>query len=114
MTQTRREFFRFLAPLALLPVVGPHVLLSEKPTWLGWRAAIGPRPLPRPGAYQSMEYDYSWVPVRSASYMAQWGWQAVGHSYSPGPGHEVVVMHRRKDFGHMPWHTSAKQSDTAA
>lgn len=33
---TRREFLRFLAPLAILPVVGPSMLLSERPTWLGW------------------------------------------------------------------------------
>ncbi len=33
---SRRNFLSFLAPLPLLPVVGPHMLLSEKPTRLGW------------------------------------------------------------------------------
>lgn len=28
---TRRSFLLFLAPLAVLPVVGPHMLLSERP-----------------------------------------------------------------------------------
>lgn len=28
---TRRKFLSWLAPLAVLPVVGPHALLSERP-----------------------------------------------------------------------------------
>ncbi len=38
---SRRAFLSLLAPLPLLPVVGPHMLLSEKPRRLGWaRAAV--------------------------------------------------------------------------
>ena len=33
---SRRNFLSLLVPLPLLPVVGPHMLLSEKPTQLGW------------------------------------------------------------------------------
>jgi len=36
---SRRNFLNFLPPLALLPVVGPHMLLSEKPPQLGWTPA---------------------------------------------------------------------------
>jgi hypothetical protein len=36
---SRRNFLSLLAPLPLLPVVGPPMLLSEKPTQLGWTPA---------------------------------------------------------------------------
>ena len=36
---SRRNFLSLLAPLPLLPVVGPHVLLSDKPAWIGWTGA---------------------------------------------------------------------------
>ncbi len=36
---SRRSFLGFLAPLPLLPIVGPHMLLSERPTRLGWGPA---------------------------------------------------------------------------
>lgn len=39
MNPTRRQFLGFLAPLPLLPIVGPHMLLSERPTVVGWRVA---------------------------------------------------------------------------
>lgn len=39
MTPSRRQFCGFLAPLAVLPVLGPSLLLSERPTFLGWRRA---------------------------------------------------------------------------
>jgi hypothetical protein len=36
---SRRNFLGFFAPLPLLPIVGPHMLLSERPTRLGRTAA---------------------------------------------------------------------------
>jgi hypothetical protein len=33
---SRRNLLSLLAPLPLLPVVGPHVLVSDKPAWIGW------------------------------------------------------------------------------
>jgi hypothetical protein len=36
---SRRTFLSLLAPLPLIPVVGPYALLSEKPTQLGWTNA---------------------------------------------------------------------------
>jgi hypothetical protein len=36
---SRRNFLSLLAPLPLLPAVGPHMLLWEKPTRLGWTPA---------------------------------------------------------------------------
>jgi hypothetical protein len=37
---SRRNFLGFLAPLPLLPIVGPHMMLSDKPTRLGWTPAL--------------------------------------------------------------------------
>lgn len=42
---SRHNFLTFLAPLPLLPIVGPHMLLSERPTQLGW--------MPRARTYQT-------------------------------------------------------------
>lgn len=42
MNPTRRQFLGLLAPLAVLPVVGPHMLLSERPRSVGWRRNIEP------------------------------------------------------------------------
>ena len=39
---SRRNFLSLLAPLPLLSVVGPHMLLSEKPKRLGWTPALTP------------------------------------------------------------------------
>jgi len=36
----RRSFLSLLTPLAVLPVVGPHMLLSERPKVFGWTKAI--------------------------------------------------------------------------
>ena len=44
---SRRNFLSLLAPLPLLLVVGPHMLLSEKPTQLGWTPARTPSDLQR-------------------------------------------------------------------
>jgi hypothetical protein len=41
---SRRYFLGLSASLPLLAVVGPHMLLSEKPTWLGWTADYVPPP----------------------------------------------------------------------
>ena len=44
---SRRNFLGLLAPLPLLLVVGPHMLLSAKPTHLGWTPARTPSDLHR-------------------------------------------------------------------
>ena len=44
---TRRNFLSLLAPLPLLAVVGPHMLLSAKPTQLGWTPARTPSDIQR-------------------------------------------------------------------
>ena len=44
---SRRNFLSLLAPLPLLSVVGPHMLLSEKPTRLGWTSALTPSDVER-------------------------------------------------------------------
>ena len=46
---SRRNFLSLLAPLPLLPVVGPHMLLSEKATRLGWTPALTPSDVERWG-----------------------------------------------------------------
>jgi hypothetical protein len=41
---SRRAFLGLSASLPLLAVVGPHILLSEKPAWLGWTTDYVPPP----------------------------------------------------------------------
>ena len=38
-TVSRRGFLGFIA-LPLIPVVGPHMLISERPAYLGWRRSL--------------------------------------------------------------------------
>jgi hypothetical protein len=51
---SRRGFLGLATSLPLLAVVGPHMLLSDKPTWLGWT----------PTDYVSLPYaNFSWMTV---------------------------------------------------
>lgn len=61
------------------------MLLSERPKVYGWTRDFVSKP-PR-YLYQG-GYDYRWVPNRSVSYYAQWGWK-VGHNET-GPFMELI------------------------
>jgi hypothetical protein len=97
---TRRQFLGFLAPLALVPVVGPHMLLSERPKLSGWtreaHAVIGRKVF-------SEWWEYQWVDERSVAYFAQYGWEPVPH-------HNVVPLWDFKLISRP----KLKPSDTAA
>jgi hypothetical protein len=78
---TRRQFLGFLAPLALVPVVDPHMLLSERPKSVGWthdpHVVVG-RPV------FSEWWEYQWVDQHSVAYFAEYGWRVCeGHSVTP-------------------------------
>jgi hypothetical protein len=70
---SRRYFLGLSASLPLLVVVGPHMLLSEKPTWFGWTST-----------------DY--VPPPYASF----SWMTVGERVLSDRHYEQEVLRRRR------------------
>jgi hypothetical protein len=70
----RRQLLRGFLPLALLPVVGPHMLLSERPkmfagwrptrmdpTWYSYRGASWKKAVNISGLHHK-DWDWTWVP----------------------------------------------------
>jgi hypothetical protein len=80
---SRRNFLSFLAPLPLLPIVGPHMLLSEKPARLGWMAA---RTDPSP----------SDVARWCNSYGAGFNWKSVAERILRERDLEQEILHRQR------------------
>ncbi len=64
---SRRNFLSLLAPLPLLPVFGPHMLLSEKPTRLGWTSALTPSDVEQWSNSHGAGFDWRTVAQRLLS-----------------------------------------------